>query len=232
MQDEMKRHALELLAPQCPYVSLRLDDPTLRLGYFAEMGHDNVLTLRVGNDPKVLGIPDLTFTDEGWSGTLVVTGRSRVHVFVPWRAIIQLRLPATDCEHDELIMTWPILRPYEAPKKKPGLRLVDDKRAEAEVQKLEAELATPTMPVELPPVTERKCTACASCYMEPDDMNFICGHKDAGPYGIYTHQAVASEAEKVKAQSEHPGYGHCGPDRPKFVQHPLRKLDGSLKEKV
>lgn len=63
---------------------------------------------------------------------------------------------------------------------------------------------------------KKRCDACAHCYMEPDDMNFVCGHPDAGTFGLYTRVAAG------------PG-GHCGPERPKFKQHPLRKSDGSLK---
>lgn len=57
------------------------------------------------------------------------------------------------------------------------------------------------------------CQACASCYL--DQMDFVCGHPDAGVFGKLVRVAVSPE-------------GHCGPDRPKFKQHPLRKPDGSL----
>lgn len=60
------------------------------------------------------------------------------------------------------------------------------------------------------------CRACAHCYMEPDDLNFICGHPDAGSFGTYTHRATAQD-------------GHCGPDHSKFAQHPLRTAEGDLK---
>lgn len=60
------------------------------------------------------------------------------------------------------------------------------------------------------------CQACAFCYMEPGDMNFVCGHKDAGIMGLYIHHAVKEG-------------GHCGPNRPKFKQHPLRNPNGTLK---
>ena len=58
------------------------------------------------------------------------------------------------------------------------------------------------------------CKACASCYL--DDMDFICGHKDAGSWGKKI--GVASDAD-----------GHCGPTLKKFVQHPLRTPSGGLK---
>jgi len=64
-------------------------------------------------------------------------------------------------------------------------------------------------------MNEKNCKACSYCYMEPDS-DFTCGHPDAGTFGTITRIAAA------------PG-GHCGPDRPKFEQHPLRKLNGDLK---
>ena len=62
----------------------------------------------------------------------------------------------------------------------------------------------------------KTCKACSYCYL--DDWDFICGHPDAkaGVFGDYTYKAIMDN-------------GHCGPDRPKFEQHPLRNEDGTLK---
>jgi hypothetical protein len=57
------------------------------------------------------------------------------------------------------------------------------------------------------------CRACASCYL--DDMDFICGHKDAGSFGKKVNVAASPE-------------GHCGPELKKFVQHPLRTPEGGF----
>jgi hypothetical protein len=51
--------------------------------------------------------------------------------------------------------------------------------------------------------------------MEPDD-DFCCGHPDAGEVGTYVKRAAVEG-------------GHCGPERPKFEQHPLRTADGYMK---
>ena len=59
------------------------------------------------------------------------------------------------------------------------------------------------------------CLACKFCFMEPDD-DFTCGHPDAGPMVKYVRVAASSG-------------GHCGPERPKFEQHPLRTPEGGLK---
>lgn len=62
----------------------------------------------------------------------------------------------------------------------------------------------------------KNCKACKYCGMEPDDMNFICFHSDAGGWGQYTKHTIKET-------------GHCGPELKKFEQHPLRNTDGSLK---
>lgn len=58
---------------------------------------------------------------------------------------------------------------------------------------------------------EKTCFACTHSYMEPDSP-LICGHPDAGTFGL--------------AIRKHP-LDHCG--WKKFQQHPLRNADGSLK---
>lgn len=57
-----------------------------------------------------------------------------------------------------------------------------------------------------------KCEKCAHCYMDMD-MDFICGHPDAGAFGKFLRVATAKD-------------GHCGPERPKFKQHPKRVGSG------
>lgn len=57
------------------------------------------------------------------------------------------------------------------------------------------------------------CRACASCYL--DEMDFVCGHPDAGVFGKFVRVAAGEG-------------GHCGPLLPKFEQHPLRKPNGDL----
>lgn len=59
------------------------------------------------------------------------------------------------------------------------------------------------------------CKACRHCFMEPDD-DFCCGHPDAGVFGTYVRRAAAEG-------------GHCGPNLPKFEQHPLRTPEGDQK---
>lgn len=56
------------------------------------------------------------------------------------------------------------------------------------------------------------CYACTHSYMEPDS-GLICGHKDAGWFGLTIYKEPLD---------------HC-PNFCKFEQHPLRNSDGSLK---
>lgn len=65
-------------------------------------------------------------------------------------------------------------------------------------------------------VASFECAACSYSYMEPDDTHLVCGHPDSGPLGLYVHRATERR-------------GHCGPERSKFEQHPLRLPDGRLR---
>lgn len=67
-------------------------------------------------------------------------------------------------------------------------------------------------------MSAKTCLACAHCGTEPDDPRFICGHKDAGEFGLYLRGLTVVQPAK-----------HCGEERSKFEQHPLRNEDGSLK---
>lgn len=75
-------------------------------------------------------------------------------------------------------------------------------------------------------MSEKNCHACKHSYMGPGDDELVCGHPDAGPMGEYAR--VASEG-RVRSGAVLPKLGHCGPERAKFEQHPLRNPDGSLK---
>lgn len=60
---------------------------------------------------------------------------------------------------------------------------------------------------------EKTCSACAYSFMEPDGP-LCCGHKDSGPFGLSLRRGPPQ---------------HCGPDRARFEQHPLRSPSGELK---
>jgi len=75
-------------------------------------------------------------------------------------------------------------------------------------------LEDPPLLLGMKQISVPNCKACASCYL--DDMDFICGHKDAGSFGKKIDVAASPE-------------GHCGPTRKKFAQHPLRTPEGGFK---
>lgn len=66
--------------------------------------------------------------------------------------------------------------------------------------------------------TTKNCQACSFCYYEPDADYPICGHPDSGTMGLFVGNGHGPDS---------PG-GHCGPDRTKFEQHPLRTPEGNL----
>jgi hypothetical protein len=54
--------------------------------------------------------------------------------------------------------------------------------------------------------------------MEPGEARLICGHIDSGKFGKYLNGLSKPEP-----------MAHCGPERTKFEQHPMRNPNGSLK---
>lgn len=75
-------------------------------------------------------------------------------------------------------------------------------------------------------MANKNCHACRYSFMEPDDTELVCGHKGAGVAGVYTRIAADGLA---RDGTVHLALAHCGPERLKFEQHPLRNEDGSLK---
>jgi len=74
-----KRQMAELLLPLCPYINIDALYDGVRVPDFLR---NKQLTLRIGRDPRVMGMPDLEFSEFGW----IVVQRQRHHVFVPWEA--------------------------------------------------------------------------------------------------------------------------------------------------
>lgn len=64
----------------------------------------------------------------------------------------------------------------------------------------------------------KPCNACSHCGYEPDEPYPICKHPDSGVFGLYVGNGRGPDS---------PG-GHCGPERTKFQQHPLRTPEGNL----
>lgn len=62
----------------------------------------------------------------------------------------------------------------------------------------------------------KDCRACANCYLDMSDINFICDHIDSEVFGKLTRIASSEN-------------GHCGIDKTKFEQHPNRQENRDLK---
>lgn len=102
------------------------------------------------------------------------------------------------------------------PSKLPGQSKEAQKAAVAALEKQAAQRGQLLMlRGEMFSFVEKNCRACKHSLMEPDD-DLACGHPDAGSVGTYAYIAAGPS-------------GHCGAERPKFEQHPLRHPDGELK---
>jgi stringent starvation protein B len=83
---EQKLSIARLLLPMCPFIQL---DATLPDVQVPEFLHKADLILRIGEDPKVLGMPDLVLDEAGFRATISVQGMRRP-VDVPWAAVYRM----------------------------------------------------------------------------------------------------------------------------------------------
>lgn len=116
--NEQKRILAEALLPLCPFV---LIDATKAEVTVPESLKRNDLVLRLGRDPKVMGMPDLALDERGFSATISIQG-SRYFVTVPWQACSRLWVGEP---YVGPMVVWPELVPKTPQPEKPmGLRLV------------------------------------------------------------------------------------------------------------
>jgi stringent starvation protein B len=115
-----KQTLIEALLPLCPFL---LIDATRADVAVPETLKQPELVLRIGRDPRVMGMPDLVLDEAGWQATISLRG-VRHHVSVPWEA-------CSRCWVGEPfvgpVVVWPTPKPGEEPPEKPkapGLRLV------------------------------------------------------------------------------------------------------------
>ena len=116
---EQKQTLMEALLPLCPFVLIDAAQPSVQVPPFLARAD---LVLRLGRDPKVMGIPDLELTETGFSATISVRG-ARHFVSVPWTACS--RIWVGDPFRGPMVV-WPDVaepKPKQAPPR-PGLRLV------------------------------------------------------------------------------------------------------------
>ena len=77
-----KQTLIEALLPLCPFLlidALRADVNV------PESLKQQELVLRIGRDPRVMGMPDLVLDEAGWRATISLRG-IRHYVTVPWEA--------------------------------------------------------------------------------------------------------------------------------------------------
>jgi hypothetical protein len=116
---EQKRTLAEALLPLCPFVLLDGARSDVAL---PEALRRKDLVLRLGRDPKVMGMPDLALDDKGFSATISIQG-SRHFVSVAWRAVSRMWVGEPFVGP---MVVWPEAAPEDqTPRDKPaGLRLV------------------------------------------------------------------------------------------------------------
>jgi stringent starvation protein B len=119
--NEQKRCIVEALLPLCPFLLL---DATVDGVDVPESLRRGELVLRVGRDPKVMGMPDLTLDIKGFSATISMRGM-RYFVTVPWEACTRCWIGDP---YAGPMVIWPDTQPPkpENSKPPPALRLVKD----------------------------------------------------------------------------------------------------------
>lgn len=85
-----KRLLMDALLPMCPFVAVDGTRPGVVL---PEGLRRPDLVLRVGRDPKVMGMPDLVLDEKNWSATISVRG-IRHYVVIPWEACSRMWIGA------------------------------------------------------------------------------------------------------------------------------------------
>jgi hypothetical protein len=102
--NKLKRAMTEAYLARCPFLAVAAHMEGVDLGIFSP-GNDLYQWLRIGRDPNVIGIPDLVFTDAGWSGTLCKKGQLYM-VSVPWDAVMQISSEPGKPQ-PEFVFSWP-----------------------------------------------------------------------------------------------------------------------------
>jgi hypothetical protein len=80
--NEQKRVLVEALLPLCPFLLIDAGKADVAV---PETLKRSDLVLRLGRDPRVMGMPDLTLDANGFSATISIQG-ARHFVSVPWHA--------------------------------------------------------------------------------------------------------------------------------------------------
>ena len=114
-----KQTLIEALLPLCPFL---LIDATRADVDVPESLKQAELVLRIGRDPRVMGMPDLVLDEAGWQATLSLRG-VRHYVRIPWEACSRCWIGEPFAGP---VLVWPEQKGASEPEKPkaPGLRLV------------------------------------------------------------------------------------------------------------
>jgi stringent starvation protein B len=116
--NEQKRLLAEALLPLCPFVLIDAAKPDVTV---PESLKRSDLVLRIGMDPKVMGMPDLNLDAKGFQATISIQGM-RHFVSVPWSRISRLWVGEPFVGP---MIVWPeLVQKAPEPEKPVGLRLV------------------------------------------------------------------------------------------------------------
>jgi stringent starvation protein B len=115
-----KQTLVDALLPLCPFILL---DGTRADVSVPESLKQSELVLRIGRDPRVMGMPDLVVDEAGFRATISLRG-VRHYVVVPWEACSRCWIGEPFAGP---VIVWPQPKTEEPPPEKPkspGLRLV------------------------------------------------------------------------------------------------------------
>jgi hypothetical protein len=117
--NQQKQLLLDALLPLCPFVAV---DATREGVSVPESLKRPDLVLRVGRDPRVMGMPDLTIDEKGWRATISLQG-VRHYVVVPWEACLRFWVGEP---YAGPMVVWPELaqKPKPPAPSGPSLRVV------------------------------------------------------------------------------------------------------------
>jgi stringent starvation protein B len=115
-----KQTLIEALLPLCPFLLIDATRPDVTVPESLKQAE---LVLRIGRDPRVMGMPDLALDEAGWTATISLRG-VRYHVTVPWEACSRCWVGEPFAGP---VVVWPQQKHTDEQPEKPkapGLRLV------------------------------------------------------------------------------------------------------------
>jgi hypothetical protein len=115
-----KQTLIEALLPLCPFLLIDATRPDVTVPEALKQAE---LVLRIGRDPRVMGMPDLVLDEAGWRATISLRGL-RHFVGVPWEACSRCWVGEP---FSGPVIVWPQPKKQEQEPEKakaPGLRLV------------------------------------------------------------------------------------------------------------